>query len=164
MKSLQITRRFLHHSVISRASTSLSNETQKTENENIESFGSFSKQPITTINSTEQRRRLLAELLRVDHAGELGAMAIYSGQLAIMKRKYGSGKNTSVGFGIPVSDLTPIAVQTLKHMQAQEKLHLDKMERLMASNNIRPTILAPLCHLAGYALGKYYFIFVKIHL
>ncbi|VDO82694.1 unnamed protein product [Onchocerca flexuosa] len=37
-------------------------------------------------------------------------------------------------------------------MQAQEKEHLDIMERLCAKHNIKPTILAPWLSIAAYAL------------
>lgn len=44
-------------------------------------------------------------------------------------------------------------------MQAQEKEHLDVMERLCAKHNIQPTILAPFLSIAAYALGFFLFVF-----
>ena len=38
-------------------------------------------------------------------------------------------------------------------MQAQEQVHLDTFNDLIASQRVRPTALLPLWHLAGFALG-----------
>ena len=72
-------------------------------------------------------------MIRVDHAGEYGAARIYAGQLAVL----GRGDK---------GDL-------LRHMQAQEQVHLDTFNDLIATQRIRPTALLPLWHLAGFALG-----------
>ena len=41
----------------------------------------------TTRQATSQKSRaLLSKILRVDHAGELGAVRIYEGQLAVLGR------------------------------------------------------------------------------
>lgn len=40
----------------------------------------------TTSKLTAEQRLMLAEMLRVNHAGELGADAIYKGQYAILGR------------------------------------------------------------------------------
>jgi 3-demethoxyubiquinol 3-hydroxylase len=75
----------------------------------------------------------VARVIRVDHAGEYGAKRIYQGQLAVL----GSG---------PKGDV-------LRHMQAQEQVHLDKFAALIAERRVRPTVLLPFWHIAGYALG-----------
>ena len=72
-------------------------------------------------------------MIRVDHAGEYGAARIYEGQLAVLRR-------------------SPVA-PTIRRMAAQEKRHLDTFDRLIAERRVRPTLLAPLWHIAGYALG-----------
>jgi ubiquinone biosynthesis monooxygenase Coq7 len=77
--------------------------------------------------------RPLARMLRVDHAGEYGAARIYAGQLAVL---HNSDK----------ADL-------LRHMKAQEQVHLDTFGDLIASERVRPTALLPFWHLAGFALG-----------
>jgi 3-demethoxyubiquinol 3-hydroxylase len=78
-------------------------------------------------------REVVARTIRVDHAGEYGARRIYEGQLAVLGRtKYG-----------PV----------LRHMKAQEQVHLDAFSHLVAQRRVRPTALLPLWHVAGYALG-----------
>jgi ubiquinone biosynthesis monooxygenase Coq7 len=71
--------------------------------------------------------------IRVDHAGEYGAKRIYQGQLAVLGRG-------------PKGDI-------LRHMQAQEQVHLDKFSALIAERRVRPTALLPLWHVAGFALG-----------
>jgi ubiquinone biosynthesis monooxygenase Coq7 len=75
----------------------------------------------------------VAEMIRVDHAGEYGATRIYAGQLAVLGR----------GNAAPV----------LKHMLAQEQAHLAAFNDLIARRRVRPTALLPLWHVAGYALG-----------
>jgi len=72
-------------------------------------------------------------MIRVDHAGEYGAMRIYAGQLAVMRD---SAKRKLV-----------------EHMARQEKQHLQTFEQLMRTRKVRPTVLMPLWHVAGFALG-----------
>jgi len=79
----------------------------------------------------------LAEILRVDHAGELGAVSIYRGQQAV--------------FGSARRDM-PIAEQ-LGEMQAHEAAHLEAFDKLLTERRVRPTLLAPLWRMAGFALG-----------
>jgi len=71
--------------------------------------------------------------IRVDHAGEYGAKRIYQGQLAVLGRG-------------PKGDI-------LRHMQAQEQVHLDRFSALIAGRRVRPTALLPFWHVAGFALG-----------
>ncbi len=77
------------------------------------------------------------EMLRVDHAGEFGAVSIYGGQLAVFERQH--GKDRIVG--------------QLKEMAAQEQEHLDAFDRMLTAGNVRPTALSPVWHAAGFALG-----------
>lgn len=79
----------------------------------------------------------LAEILRVDHAGELGAVSIYRGQRAV--------------FG-EAPQHERIAGQ-LAEMEAHEALHLARFDRLLTERRVRPTALAPVWRLAGFALG-----------
>jgi len=79
------------------------------------------------------RAELLAQIVRVDQAGEYGAKRIYEGQLAVL------GK----------SDAAP----ALKAMLAQEEKHLATFNTLMAARRVRPTALEPVWHVAGFALG-----------
>ncbi len=75
----------------------------------------------------------LARMLRVNHAGEYGATRIYAGQLAVLKNH-------------------PLAPE-LRHMAAQEDIHLAEFNRLLPAQRVRPSALLPLWHVAGYALG-----------
>lgn len=80
-----------------------------------------------------QEKEILDRIIRVDHAGELGADRIYAGQLAVLG-------NTPVG---PV----------IKHMWEQEKEHLETFEKLIPQYRVRPTALLPFWYVAGWALG-----------
>jgi ubiquinone biosynthesis monooxygenase Coq7 len=72
-------------------------------------------------------------MIRVDHAGEYGAVRIYAGQLAVLR---GTG-----------------ARKIVEHMAEQEKRHLETFETIMRQRKVRPTALMPLWHIAGFALG-----------
>jgi ubiquinone biosynthesis monooxygenase Coq7 len=80
--------------------------------------------------SKEER---MARILRVDHAGEYGAKRIYAGQLAVL------GKS-------PSGDV-------IRHMAAQEERHLSTFDDLLNQRQVRPTLLHPVWHVAGFALG-----------
>ena len=41
----------------------------------------------------------------------------------------------------------------LRHMQAQEEVHLSTFSALVAKRRVRPTVLLPFWHVAGFALG-----------
>ena len=75
----------------------------------------------------------IARMIRVDHAGEYGAKRIYQGQLAVL----GRGDK---------GDL-------IRHMQAQEQVHLDTFADLIVRRRVRPTALLPFWHVAGFVLG-----------
>ncbi|MDA8654205.1 demethoxyubiquinone hydroxylase family protein [Alphaproteobacteria bacterium] len=79
----------------------------------------------------------LKEMLRVDHAGEYGAVRIYDGQVAVFK-------------GRPDKQHL---VDMISHMAEQEQTHLKKFDELLVEHDVRPTALAPLWNIAGFALG-----------
>jgi len=79
------------------------------------------------------REELLARMIRVDQAGEYGAVRIYAGQLAVLGR-------TRSG-------------DAIRAMAATEREHLDRFDDLVAERGVRPTALQPFWHVAGYALG-----------
>lgn len=81
----------------------------------------------------EQLSDDVKSMIRVNQAGEYGATRIYAGQLAVLK-------------GTP-------AEETLTEMAAQEAMHLQQFNRLIIEHQVRPTILQPLWHVGGYALG-----------
>jgi 3-demethoxyubiquinol 3-hydroxylase len=78
--------------------------------------------------------RAIASMIRVNQAGEYGAKRIYAGQLAIM------------------GDRHP-AARSIAHMAEQEQRHLDAFDRIIAERGIRPTVVQPFWHVAGFALG-----------
>jgi 3-demethoxyubiquinol 3-hydroxylase len=75
----------------------------------------------------------LAQMIRVNQAGEYGAKRIYEGQLAVL------GKTTD----------GPV----LQEMLSQEEKHLAQFNTLIAARGVRPTVLEPVWHVAGFALG-----------
>jgi ubiquinone biosynthesis monooxygenase Coq7 len=76
-------------------------------------------------------------MIRVDHAGEFGALQIYQGQLAVLGRKTGE----------------PELVQAIRRMAEQEQEHFAHFDRMMKDRGVRPTALQPLWRIAGFALG-----------
>ena len=87
------------------------------------------------MKKTEQK--ILEEIIRVDHAGERGAIKIYEGQL--------------------------LALKTFKHdeelrrkieeMKESEIEHLNFFDKEIQKRNIKPTKLVPVWDLFGVALG-----------
>ena len=73
-------------------------------------------------------------MLRVDQSGEYGASRIYARQLAVLR---GSSPSAHL----------------VTHMAAQEDRHLARFNQLMAERRVRPTLLQPLWHVGGFALG-----------
>jgi len=76
-------------------------------------------------------------MIRVDHAGELGAVRIYKGQMAVLKARPG----------------TRDSVAAVGKMLAQEEHHLKTFEKLVVARRVRPTVLEPVWQVAGFALG-----------
>lgn len=72
-------------------------------------------------------------MIRVDHAGEYGAVRIYQGQLAVLKNG--------------------AAADTIRHMAQQEQRHLKAFDKLVNERRVRPTALEPIWRVAGFALG-----------
>jgi ubiquinone biosynthesis monooxygenase Coq7 len=89
--------------------------------------------PKTRLPGDPDRATSVARMIRVDHAGEYGAVRIYEGQLSVL------GKSASA----PV----------IEHMAEQERLHLEAFDKLVPERRVRPTLLLPLWHAAGFALG-----------
>ena len=97
----------------------------------------MSDKPVPPRPGRGAARERLAEILRVDHAGELGAVHIYRGQRAVMDRAPGHGR---------------IAAQ-LTDMEQHEAEHLSRFDALLNERRVRPTLMAPLWRAAGFALG-----------
>jgi len=85
-----------------------------------------------------QTARETEAMIRVDHAGEYGAVRIYEGQLAVMRAR-------------PESQGTARAIA---HMAEQERRHLDAFDKLVNERHVRPTALEPVWRVAGFALGE----------
>ena len=83
------------------------------------------------------RERRLAEMLRVDHAGEYGAVQIYRGQRAVFDRIEGKAH----------------AARVIADMEAGEQEHLKTFDRMLAERSVRPTVMAPLWRVMGFGLG-----------
>tara|TARA_B100001123_G_C14762821_1_gene809481 strand:- start:53 stop:586 length:534 start_codon:yes stop_codon:yes gene_type:complete len=82
-------------------------------------------------------QKILEEIIRVDHAGERGAIKIYEGQLLALKTLKQD------------EDLK----NKIEAMKEHEKEHLEYFEREIHKRKIKPTYLLPLWDLAGVALG-----------
>lgn len=74
-------------------------------------------------------------VLRVNHAGEYGAVRIYQAQRAVAR------------FLAP--DLVPFLTETLSH----EVRHRDRFRQLMNARNVQPCGAQPVWGVGGYALG-----------
>ena len=85
-------------------------------------------------NALKTEKHVLEEIIRVNHAGELGATRIYDGQIAVF------GKNSKIG-------------KTIQHMADQEQEHIESFEKLIVNNRVRPTALLPVWNIAGFVLG-----------
>ena len=79
----------------------------------------------------------IGRMLRVDHAGEYGAVAIYQGQQAVFRR------------GLHTRDMA----DELAAMEAEEQKHLDAFDALLVEHRTRPTLLLPVWKMMGYGLG-----------
>ena len=77
------------------------------------------------------------EFIRVDHAGERGAIKIYEGQLLALNTLV---KNDNLK-------------KTIQEMKAHEKEHCIYFENEIKRRNIKPTKLLPLWDLLGVGLG-----------
>ena len=80
---------------------------------------------------------LLEEIIRVDHAGERGAIKIYEGQLLAL--------NTFVK--------DDNLKKKIEEMKIHEKEHCDYFENEIKNRNIKPTKFLPLWDLLGVGLG-----------
>jgi 3-demethoxyubiquinol 3-hydroxylase len=102
-----------------------------------ETSGDIIPQPGIPLPGKRRDPRRIEQMLRVDHAGEYGAVAIYGGQRAI----YGT-----------LPQKSRIARQ-LEEMEADEQVHLEAFDALLNQHGARPTALAPIWNVAGHALG-----------
>jgi len=74
-------------------------------------------------------------ILRVDHAGEHGAIGIYSAQIVISRL------------------LWPDLTATLAEIRSHEEKHLARFDQELKTRNLRSCHVLPLWYLGGYVLG-----------
>ena len=79
----------------------------------------------------------IKEFIRVDHAGERGAVKIYEGQLLALNTLVKDEK----------------LKKTIEEMKVHEKEHCEFFEKEIKKRNIKPTKLLPLWDLLGVTLG-----------
>ena len=82
-------------------------------------------------------KKFLEELIRVDHAGERGAIKIYEGQLLALKTFKQDDRLR----------------EQIEEMKEHEKEHYEFFENEIQKRNIAPTKLLPLWDLLGVTLG-----------
>ena len=82
-------------------------------------------------------RKTLEEIIRVDHAGERGAIKIYEGQLLALK---------TIKQDYELQNI-------IEEMKKNEKEHLQYFEKEIQKRKIKPTYLLPLWDVMGVALG-----------
>ena len=82
-------------------------------------------------------KKTLEEIIRVDHAGERGAIKIYEGQLLALKT---FKQNASLK-------------RKIEDMKEHEKEHYEYFDNEIKKRNIEPTKLLPLWDLMGVTLG-----------
>ncbi len=87
------------------------------------------------MKKTDQNK--IEEFIRVDQAGERGAIKIYEGQLLALNTLV---KNENLK-------------KMIEEMKSHEKEHLDFFNKEIKKRNIKPTKLMPLWDLLGVGLG-----------
>jgi len=82
-------------------------------------------------------QKTLEEIIRVDHAGERGAIKIYEGQLLALKTIKQDENLKNI----------------VEEMREHEKEHLEYFEKEIQKRKIKPTYMLPLWDIMGVALG-----------
>jgi len=82
-------------------------------------------------------QKILEEIIRVDHAGERGAIKIYEGQLLALNT-IKKDKNLK---------------KIIEEMKEHEKEHLEYFEKEIQKRNMKATYMLPLWDLMGVSLG-----------
>ena len=82
-------------------------------------------------------QKILEEIIRVDHAGERGAIKIYEGQLLALK----------------TLKKDEVLKDKIEEMKEHEKEHLEYFEKEIQKRKIKPTYLLPLWDIMGVTLG-----------
>src|SRR5690554_4637312 len=95
------------------------------------------KSPRVSAQPGRARDTAIEEMIRVDHAGEYGAVRIYQGQRAVFRH-------------LPHKQEMATA---LERMAKDEEVHLARFNEIVNERGVRPTAFAPVWHVAGFALG-----------
>ena len=82
-------------------------------------------------------KKTLEEIIRVDHAGERGAIKIYEGQLLALNT---FKKNEKLK-------------KLIEEMKEHEREHFEYFDKAIKDRNIKPTIFLPIWDLLGVTLG-----------
>ena len=82
-------------------------------------------------------KKKIEEFIRVDHAGERGAIKIYEGQLLALK----------------TFKKDPELLKLVEEMREHEQEHSDFFENEIKERKIKPTKFLPLWDLLGVSLG-----------
>ena len=78
----------------------------------------------------------ISEIIRVNHAGEMGAKVIYDGQIFALKLK---------------KDFETLKI--VEEMKAQEIEHFNFFDEKIKQKKVRPTLMQPIWGVGGFALG-----------
>ncbi len=84
-------------------------------------------------NINKLKGKFLEQAIRVNHAGEYGAICIYSGQKFVLKK-------SSI-------------INEIIQMEEQEKKHLHYFNEKIKEYKVRPTALLPIWRVLGVSLG-----------
>ena len=82
----------------------------------------------------KRRKELVAQMIRVDHAGETAAALIYEGQLAAMNANAPEREK-------------------IMHMKEQEDRHLSYFQDLIDRRGVRTTVMLPVWKVIAYCHG-----------
>lgn len=88
------------------------------------------------VNQFKNKAAVLGEAIRVNHAGEYAAVAIYKGQIAALANRCDSE-----------------TIAKIRYMREQEECHLRFFEDYMLKERIRPSLMLPLWNVLAYGLG-----------
>ncbi|GAT78105.1 Coq7 family protein [Ehrlichia ruminantium] len=80
-----------------------------------------------------RKSKFLDQVIRVNHAGEYGAVCIYHGQELVLRKK--------------------LVGRKIMEMKKQEQGHFAYFDSVMKEKKVRPTALMPIWHVMGVMLG-----------
>jgi ubiquinone biosynthesis monooxygenase Coq7 len=95
------------------------------------------RQPVPPRPGAGAAKARLAEILRVDQAGELAPSTSIAARQAVMRASPGRER---------------IADQ-LSEMEGHEQVHLSRFNELLGERGVRPTLMSPVWRAAAFALG-----------